>query len=69
MARYPAASRGVEAARGVGVLGRAVQFGIMEQPSIPFTCGMVMIPIPQTPEDLSFGREDLRAGCLEGIYE
>jgi hypothetical protein len=28
-----------------------------------------MSPIPQTPEDLAFGREDLRAGCLEGIYE
>jgi hypothetical protein len=41
----------------------------MEQPSIPFTCGTVMSPIPQTPEDLAFGREDLRADCLEGIYE
>jgi hypothetical protein len=28
-----------------------------------------MNPIPQTPEDLAFGREDLRAGCQEGIYE
>jgi hypothetical protein len=28
-----------------------------------------MSPIPQTPEDLAFGREDLRAGCQEGIYE
>jgi hypothetical protein len=27
------------------------------------------VPIPQTPEDLSFGREDLREGFLEGIYE
>jgi hypothetical protein len=24
---------------------------------------------PQTPEDLAFGREDLQAGCQEGIYE
>jgi hypothetical protein len=37
--------------------------------SIPFTCGTVMSPIPQTLEDLAFGREDLRAGFLEGIYE
>jgi hypothetical protein len=28
-----------------------------------------MNPIPQSPEDLAFGREDLRAGCQEGIYE
>jgi hypothetical protein len=28
-----------------------------------------MNPIPQTPEDLEFGREDLRAGCQEGMYE
>jgi hypothetical protein len=28
-----------------------------------------MNPIPQTPEDLAFGSEDLRAGCQEGIYE
>jgi hypothetical protein len=28
-----------------------------------------MNPIPQVPEDLAFGREDLRAGCQDGIYE
>jgi hypothetical protein len=28
-----------------------------------------MNPIPQTPEDLAFGCEDLRAGCQEAIYE
>jgi hypothetical protein len=28
-----------------------------------------MNPIPQTPEYLAFGREDLRAGCQESIYE
>jgi hypothetical protein len=50
-------------------LCRAVQFGILEQPSIPFSSGEVMNPIPQTPKDLAFGREDLRAGCQEGIYE
>jgi hypothetical protein len=41
----------------------------MEQPSIRFSSGEVMEPIPQTPEDLTFGREDLRAGCQEGMYE
>jgi hypothetical protein len=50
-------------------LCRAVQFGILEQPSIPFSSGEVINPIPQTPEDLEFGREDLRAGCQERIYE
>jgi hypothetical protein len=50
-------------------LCRDVQFGILEQPSIPFSSGKVMNPIPQTPEDLAFGREDLRAECQEGIYE
>jgi hypothetical protein len=28
-----------------------------------------MNPIPQTPEDLAFGREDIQAGCQEGMYE
>jgi hypothetical protein len=46
----------------------AVQLDILEQPSIPFSGTEVMNPIPQTPEDLVFGREDLRAGCREGIY-
>jgi hypothetical protein len=50
-------------------LCRAVKFGILEQPSIPFSSGEVMNPIPQTPKDLAFRREDLRAGYHEGIYE
>jgi hypothetical protein len=28
-----------------------------------------MNPIPETPEDLAFWREDLWAGCQEDIYE
>jgi hypothetical protein len=67
MARNPAASRGVEAARGVGVL--VPRRAVRDQPSIPFTCGTVMSPISQTTEDLAFGREDLRAGFLERICE
>jgi hypothetical protein len=70
--RWLATQQRVEAWRRLGAsefLCRAVQFGILEQPSIPFTSGEAMTPIPQTPEDLAFGREDLRAGCQERIYE
>jgi hypothetical protein len=48
---------------------RAIRFGILDLPSIPFTSGVVLPAIPQTEEDLEFGREDLRAGCASGIYE
>jgi hypothetical protein len=62
----------VESWRLLGALKylcRAVQFWILEQPSIPFSSGEVMNPIPQTSEDLAFGHEDLRTGCQEGIYD
>jgi hypothetical protein len=62
----------VESRRLLGaseLLCRAVQFRILEQPSNPFRSCEFMNPIPQSPEDLAFGREDLRAGCQEGIYE
>jgi hypothetical protein len=48
---------------------RAIRFGILDLPSIPFTSGVVLPAIPQTEEDLEFGREDLHAGCASGIYE
>jgi hypothetical protein len=48
---------------------RAIRFGILELPSIPFTSGVILPAIPQSKEDLAFGREDLRAGCAGGIYE
>jgi hypothetical protein len=48
---------------------RAIRFGNLDLPSIPFTSGVVLPAIPQTEEDLVFGREDLRAGCASGIYE
>jgi hypothetical protein len=41
----------------------------MEKPTTPFTSGETMGLIPQSPEDLVFAREDLRAGCQQGIYE
>jgi hypothetical protein len=50
-------------------LYRAVQYGILEQPSIPFSSGEVKNQIPEIPKDLALGREDLWAGCKEGIYE
>jgi hypothetical protein len=70
--RWLATQQRVESWRLLGAseyLCRAVKFGILEQPSIPFSSGEVMNPIPQTPEDLAFGREDIRAECQEGIYE
>jgi hypothetical protein len=70
--RWLATQQRVESWRLLGAseyLCRAVQFGILEQPSIPFSSGEVMNPIPQTPEDLAFGSEDLRSGCQEGTYE
>jgi hypothetical protein len=48
---------------------RAIRFGILDLPSIPFTSGLVLSAIPQTEEDLYFGRDNLRAGCASGIYE
>jgi hypothetical protein len=50
-------------------LCRAIQHGIMEKPTKPVTSGETMGLIPQSPEVLAFIREDLRAGCQEGIYE
>jgi hypothetical protein len=70
--RWLAMQQRVESWRLLGAsefLCRAVQFRILEQPSIPFSSGEVINPISQTPEDLAFRREDLRARCQEGIYE
>jgi hypothetical protein len=50
-------------------LCRAVHFGTLQKPFISFSSCEFMNPIPQTPEDVAFGREELRAGCQEGIYE
>jgi hypothetical protein len=48
---------------------RAIRFGILDLPSIPFTSGVVLPVIPQSREYLEFGRCDLDAGCASGIYE
>jgi hypothetical protein len=47
---------------------RAIRFGILDLPLIPFTSGVVLPAIPQSEENL-LGREDLRAGCATGIHE
>jgi hypothetical protein len=41
----------------------------MEKLTTPFTSGEIMGLITRSPEDLAFAREDLRTGCVEGIYE
>lgn len=41
-------------------LVRAIRYGILERPERPFVNGEVLGDIPQSEEDLSFGREDLR---------
>jgi hypothetical protein len=48
---------------------RAIRFGILDLPSVPFTYGFVLPVIPQSEEDLRFGRADLRVGCASEIYE
>jgi hypothetical protein len=48
---------------------RAIRFGILDLPSIPFTSGVLLPVISQSREDLEFGRCDLGAGCASGIYE
>jgi hypothetical protein len=47
---------------------RAIRFGILDLPSIPFTSGVVLPVIPQSREDLKFGSCDLGAGWASGIY-
>jgi hypothetical protein len=48
---------------------RAIRYGILDPPSIPFKGGLVLPDIPQTEADMEFGRRDLAAGCAEGVYE
>jgi hypothetical protein len=50
-------------------LCHSAQDGILEQPSVSFSSGKVMNPIPHTPEDIAFVRGELRAGCQEAIHE
>lgn len=44
-------------------LVRAVKYGILDLPVIPFTEGLIMGEIPQMGEDEAFGLRDLETGC------
>jgi hypothetical protein len=43
---------------------RAIRFGILDPPSVPFTAGTILPYIPETEEDLEFGKADLSSGCV-----
>lgn len=47
----------------------AICHGVRDMHSVPFTEGTVFREIPPTEENLSFGREALRKGCEERMYE
>ena len=42
--------------------------GLLDMPTQPVWHLPPMGPVPQTAEDLAFGRADLKAGCLAGVY-
>jgi hypothetical protein len=48
---------------------RAIRFRILDPPSIPFTAGTILTDIPQTEEDLEFGKADLSSAFTSAIYE
>lgn len=50
-------------------LVRSIRFGIRDLPTIPFTDGQILPPIPQTEADKEFASADLSKGLREGIYE
>lgn len=63
----------VDAWRRMGAsayLCRQIQFGIYEPPTRPFVTGqgLELGDIPQTFEDLEFGRKDITKGLSTGIY-
>jgi hypothetical protein len=63
MAPYATACRVVESPWGVGVLVPCRSVWDSGATPIPFSSGKVMNLIPHIPEDLAFGREELRAGA------
>ena len=50
-------------------LVRAIRFGILDRPTMPFTEGIVLENIPQSEEKMAFGVQDLMKGCANGLYE
>lgn len=50
-------------------LTRAIRYGILDLPTVPFEDGLVLGELPQTAKDKDFARRDLEHGCREGVYE
>lgn len=50
---------------------RAIKYGIVDMPCVPFERGWVLSEVPQTEEDREFARMELEEGCRKGrgIYE
>ena len=50
---------------------RAVRYGIVDMPTLPFECGTVLPAVPQSVEDLALGCAELEEGCKpeNGFYE
>lgn len=48
---------------------RQIRYGILDHPAVPFMDGVVLGEIPQTEDDVEFGRVDLSKACGEGVYE
>lgn len=53
----------------LGYLTRAIRFGVLDLPTVPFTEVLVLPEVPQTEKDRRFSRGDLRDGLERGIYE
>lgn len=50
-------------------LTRAIRYGVMDMPTVPFTEGLILGDLPQSTEDREFARSDLERGCRESVYE
>ena len=67
-------SRRVDAWRSLGASEfecRAVEYGIVDMPRVPFERGRLIPAVPQSEEDRRFAEVELREGCRaeSGIYE
>lgn len=67
-------SRRADAWRELGAsefVCRAIQYGIVDMPRVPFEGGWILPEVPQTEEDRVFAQGELEDGCRpgKGIYE
>lgn len=46
-----------------------IRFGIRYMPSVLFRDGLMMGELTKSEREKWFGREDLRSGCVKGVYE